>query len=138
MAFIGRSLVTQYSDILFSPLLESGITHTLSSALLESGITHTLDKIEQDHAEESKRMARSVQRPGYIMCYLEFGVCLSITAMHALQDQSVEELEVLDMVGKGLAEYYRTGDIANTWVSLRQIEHVVLTEKCIRKFKICQ
>ena len=78
-----------------------------------------------------------VDRSGF-GCYGNLGVCISLTAMEALMEDTVREGEIMTRVSRGLAEYLSTGDITNTWRDLREISHVVTAEKCIRKFKTCQ
>ena len=103
----------------------------IRSNILDPGMAERLDNLETLPTE-------GVVNSSSLGCYGDFGVCMSYTVMEALREEAVGEREILGKVAEGLAEYLSTGDIANTWRSLREIRHVNMTEKCIRRFKSCQ
>ena len=79
---------------------------------------------------------RDSSKFGY-QCHINFGVCLSSTSMMALRERAVTEMDILTMVAEGLAEYFTTGYIADTWKKLRKINHVMMAAKCLNKYEIC-
>ena len=70
-------------------------------------------------------------------CYTDFGFCLSSSVMMAMKEEKVTEKDIMSNVAKGLAEYFTTGDIVNTWKQLREIKHVIMAAKCLRNLKNC-
>ena len=57
--------------------------------------------------------------------------------MMAMKEEKVTEGYIMSNVAKGLAEYFTTGDIVNTWKQLREIKHVMMAAKCLRNLKNC-
>jgi hypothetical protein len=70
-------------------------------------------------------------------CYADFGVCLSSSVMMAMKEEQVTEGDIMTHVAGGLAEYFTSGDIVNTWKELRKIEHVLIAAKCLTNLKLC-
>ena len=70
-------------------------------------------------------------------CYTDFGFCLSSSFMIALKEETVTEVDIMTHVARGLAEYFTSGDIVNTWKELRKIEHVLIAAKCLTNLKLC-
>ena len=123
------------TSISASPRSFSDKTRYESLDSLLSNLAAGLENIGQLSSFEMH--ADGVTRKYKFQCHINFAACLSSTSMIALKERAVTEMDILAMVAEGLAEFFATGDIADTWRKLRKINHVVMAARCLNTYEIC-
>ena len=108
--------------------------NTVASYLEDLDILSSLSDFENMSAIFENHSSEGESTLG---CYGDFGFCLSSSVMMAMKEENVTEGDIMTHVAMGLSEYLTSGDIVNTWMELRKIEHVLMAAKCLKRLEMC-